>query len=211
MFGVRYVPIGANMLAHRASWIIANGPLPPRPDGHHGWVVMHTCDNPGCVNPAHLRLGGQADNVADMDQKARANRLGMRDVGGGRSPRAALSADQVARIIMGSKSDREFASEFGVHPTTIKRVRLGESYKREAGGGLRLNRRFSAAGELNPGSKLTYEQVKLIRTSAKSTYELAAELGVTQPCVASARRGATYTDVDVPCPPKQVGRKRLIR
>lgn len=34
-------------------------------------VVMHTCDNPGCVNPDHLRVGTQQDNLADMHAKKR--------------------------------------------------------------------------------------------------------------------------------------------
>jgi hypothetical protein len=36
-----------------------------------GQVVMHTCDNPACINPEHLRLGTQADNLADMLSKGR--------------------------------------------------------------------------------------------------------------------------------------------
>lgn len=56
--------------AHRVSWEIVNGPIPDR-TGYHGTVVMHVCDNPSCVNPSHLRLGSQAENLADMRRKGR--------------------------------------------------------------------------------------------------------------------------------------------
>jgi len=206
LFGERV----GKLLAHRAAWLIANGGKFPdgAPPGAHGWVVMHTCDNRRCVNPSHLKLGSQADNVADMDAKSRDNRHGILPRSGGNHPRATLSAEQVAAIMFGGKSDQEFASEFGVHHSTVKRVRRGETYKSDSAGGKRHNERFSASGEANPYARLTYEQVRLIRTSPKSTYELAAELGVTQVCVASARRGATYKNVDVPCPPSRVGRMR---
>jgi hypothetical protein len=53
------------MNAHRYSWIIHNGQIPEK------MVVMHTCDNPGCVNPDHLRLGTQRENMQDMYAKGR--------------------------------------------------------------------------------------------------------------------------------------------
>lgn len=53
--------------AHRASWVINNGPIP---DGMH---VLHTCDVRRCVNPKHLWLGTNADNVRDKCEKGRHN------------------------------------------------------------------------------------------------------------------------------------------
>ncbi len=57
-------------LAHRVAWILVNGPIPDGV-GDHGTCVLHSCDNPRCVNPAHLFLGTQVDNINDMVRKGR--------------------------------------------------------------------------------------------------------------------------------------------
>jgi len=51
--------------AHRVSWILTNGKI-PKDKG-----ILHSCDNPACVNPEHLRVGTDADNHRDMVSRGR--------------------------------------------------------------------------------------------------------------------------------------------
>lgn len=58
-------PNGKTERAHRIAYVLANGTIPP------GVVVMHSCDRPGCCNPAHLSIGSQGDNAKDCMTKGR--------------------------------------------------------------------------------------------------------------------------------------------
>jgi hypothetical protein len=56
---------GKNYMAHRLTYQIFSGPIPK------GLRVLHSCDNPPCCNPTHLRVGTDADNAADKMRKGR--------------------------------------------------------------------------------------------------------------------------------------------
>lgn len=67
--------VGLNIIqVHRIAYLIYIGDLPA------GWELMHNCDTPHCVNPAHMKLGTHTDNMHDMSIKKRANYGGSRRV-----------------------------------------------------------------------------------------------------------------------------------
>lgn len=85
--------------AHRLSWELHNGPI-PEGDGYHGTCVLHRCDVRSCVNPAHLFLGTNADNIADCVNKGRQSRGDKHGAAfrGEKNGRAKLTEKKVLRI-----------------------------------------------------------------------------------------------------------------
>lgn len=78
------------------------------------------------MNPAHLFLGTQADNMADMKKKGR--HPGNVKTPGHMRPRSKLNPALVAYIRGSPKGPVAIAKELGVHRQTILRVRTGESH-----------------------------------------------------------------------------------
>jgi len=99
--------------AHRVSWIMHNSNIP------EGLLVLHKCDNPSCVNPAHLFLGTFRDNSTDMVRKGRQAKG--EDNGGG----VKLTNKSVKEIRILNKMDFSHATVaklYGVSRTLVKRI-----------------------------------------------------------------------------------------
>lgn len=107
--------------AHRVSYEIFKGPIP------EGSLVCHSCDHPWCVNPAHLWVGTNQDNMTDMIKKGRQGKLY-----GEESSNSKLSEKQVHKILdLLEKGIRRsvIAKKFKVCKSTIDLIKQGRSWK----------------------------------------------------------------------------------
>lgn len=95
--------------AHRVSWELHNGNIP---EGKH---ILHRCDVPSCVNPAHLFLGTHKENMRDSAVKNRNN------------PK--LNVEAVADIRTRRMTQHEFARLYGVSRSAVRNVLLGINWK----------------------------------------------------------------------------------
>lgn len=89
---------------------------------HSRHVVMHTCDNPACINPKHLRAGTHAQNMQDMVDKRRHE-------WGEDHYNAKLTADQVRTIRDDKRPHRVIAEEFGVTRSVVSNIKARRIWK----------------------------------------------------------------------------------
>ena len=107
--GYGEISVGGKMLrTHRVAYELAVGPIPK------GLCVLHTCDNPPCVNPAHLWLGTKGDNTRDCIAKGR----GARSKGEAHGL-AKLKSKDIPKIRNDDRALRTIAADYGVGRNTI--------------------------------------------------------------------------------------------
>lgn len=106
-----------DVLAHRVAWILTNGPI------LDGMSVLHNCpdgDNPTCVNPSHMFLGTQLDNIRDRESKGRGNGGGLPGEACGHSKLTQHQVDEIrANHAAGNITQTELARRFGVSIATV--------------------------------------------------------------------------------------------
>lgn len=109
--------------AHRFSALTTFG------DKTNDYCVLHKCDNRICVNPNHLFLGSQLDNIRDMINKGRQYDLPI--LQGADNYNAKLTEPQVKAIIAnkGILTQRKMAELYDVSPSTIERIHMNLSWK----------------------------------------------------------------------------------
>lgn len=108
----------SRIVASRASWLLHNGPIP------EGMFVCHTCDVGACVNPNHLFIGTQKDNIQDAVKKSRMAR-------GMSTNTNKLTEDQVREIrkyLAYGVTQQSLARNYGVSQVLISTIALRKTW-----------------------------------------------------------------------------------
>jgi predicted XRE-type DNA-binding protein len=103
-------------LAHRLAWFLTNGPIPEE------MCVCHVCDNPKCIDPAHLFLGTHADNMGDMKRKGRRKGINC----GEKNGRSKITRETAIKIRdayqAGDVTQNQLATLYGIAQPTVSLI-----------------------------------------------------------------------------------------
>lgn len=109
---------GKTVRAHRASYIIYKGEIPV------GMSILHSCDNPRCVNPDHLSMGSHKENMEDKVKKGRQQK------GEKVKTSKLVGADVIIiRALFKDCPYAEVARRFGINQTSVMRILKGITWK----------------------------------------------------------------------------------
>lgn len=107
---------GTHISAHRASYEEKYGPIP------NGLMALHSCDVRSCVNPDHIFLGTQQDNMTDkVNKKRQAN--------GEKHGMSKLTKEQAFEAKFGTEKASSLSKRFGCSATIIRQIRNGDYWK----------------------------------------------------------------------------------
>lgn len=113
---------GKHKLAHRLSYEMHKGSIPD------GLVVMHQCDNPKCVNPDHLEVGTQSQNIKDAIARGR-KQMPTCKTRGEECGASKLTEQIVLDIRSSTLSLAKLAMQHGVAKSTIERIRYRKTWR----------------------------------------------------------------------------------
>lgn len=118
--GSRLKRHGYGMIRHRTKWTrthkamyeLTYGDVPA------GVHVLHTCDVPNCIQPAHLYLGNNAQNIQDKCERDRS----------GKKLNISL-ARKIKLMLASGLSQSEIARQFGLNPGSVSKIATGRRWK----------------------------------------------------------------------------------
>ena len=170
-------------VAHRVSWVLAYGQVP------NDLLVLHTCDNTICVNPSHLFLGTQDDNMLDMVIKQRSPHTKLTD----------KEAEQILALLAGGMSQREAGECFDSSQEVVSALVQGITKRHlPRPDGIKSRPRY---GEQSPNAKLKEDDVKQILqglVDGKTRRELAERYRVTTELISALVCGRIWPHVPRP-------------
>ncbi len=169
--------------APRFAWALANGPIPA------AMLVCHRCDNPRCVNPAHLFLGSESDNMRDKISKGRHNMPR-----GEEHFRARITEEEAKLILADPRPYAQIAADYGIEASTVSSVKNRQSWAHLEVPAVK-NPHPRANNRRGKGTKLTEEIVRQIKSSTESGKVLAARYGVSTGLICNILKGRTWAHV----------------
>lgn len=164
---------GKKTYVHRLFYERAHGPIPS------GLNVCHRCDVRSCVNPEHLFVGTQADNMGDCSAKGRSAK-------GFKLPQTKLSGQQISMILKDRRLHREIAADFGISQGYV--TSLKSSGSRRSG--------INAAEIFRGGRhrKLSDDDVRAIRRDGRAQKDIASYYQIDPSAVSHIKARRIRTD-----------------
>lgn len=134
----RFLFLGERTQAHRYAYELAHGPI------SEGLVLCHKCDVPECVNPEHMFVGTQKDNIQDCVRKgrwpvgqahwcSRKPELVKRGERAGNSKLSEAQVTEIYRLCCSGSSYSEVAALLGINRATAVQIHKGKTWNHVTG------------------------------------------------------------------------------
>lgn len=110
--------MGKGWRTHRLAYLLLQGPIP------EGMDLLHSCDNPRCINPNHLRPGTHAENIKEAYTKGRKT-----TPQGPSHPRFSLTHEQALEVVASTEPVPVIADKYGISKSAVYRLRNAVTWK----------------------------------------------------------------------------------
>ena len=170
--------------SHRWSFAFHNNQSIPA-----GSSVCHSCDNPSCVNPAHLWLGTTKENQQDKWSKGRGGIRKMEE-----SQHAKITNEQALAILADPRPHSRIAADYGIAAGTVGDIKSRKSWR--GLGDVESVKHKRVSPRKGVSDKMTPEIVREIRGSEQTGKALAEKFGITQQTVCDIRKRRSWAHVE---------------